>query len=129
MFEIRPLDYLKGIGGGLVAGVGGGLAMVLIQQLIPFLGIFGPMMVAAVGYGVGEMVNWCTRRKRGVWLATIAALCVPIGLIGAWMVLFMVSGVDPPRALMAAGLRVFGGSLWGLLGLGFGAAIAFYRVR
>lgn len=129
MFDIKPLDYVKGLGGGLVAGIGGGLTMILVQMLVPFAGIFGLLMVAAVGYGVGEGINWSTRRKQGVWLAVIAALCVPAGLILAWALMFAFRGADPLLAVLGGVAQVFRASLWSLLGVGFGAAIAYFRVR
>ena len=129
MFDVRPLDYLKALGAGLGAGIGGGLAMLLVQSLVPFAEIFGLMMVAAIGYGVGEGMNWATRRKQGRWLAIIAAVCVPAGLIGGWAVLLMFRGADPLLAVVAGTAQTFGGGLWSLLSVGFGAAIAYFRVR
>lgn len=129
MFDIRPLDYLKGIGGGLAAGIGGALLMIFVQLNVPFLGIFGLMMVAGVGYGVGEAINRVTRAKRGLWLAIIAALCMPVGLILAWALVFMFQGADPLRAILAGTTVAMRGGLWALLSLGFGAAIAYFRVR
>jgi hypothetical protein len=129
MFDIKPLDYLKGLGGGLAAGIGGGLAMILIQMTVPFLGIFGLMMAAGIGYGVGEGIAWATRRKQGRWLAIMAALCVPAGMILAWALVFMFRGADPTLAVIGGAAQVFRGSLWSLLSVGFGAAIAYFRVR
>ena len=129
MFDIKPLDYLKGISGGLAAGIGGALLMIFVQLNVPFLGIFGLMMVAGVGYGVGEAINRVTRGKRGIWLASIAALCVPVGLILAWALVFMFQGADPVLAMIAGAARVMRGGLWALLSIGFGAAIAYFRVR
>ncbi|MCC7372407.1 MAG: hypothetical protein IT306_28595 [Chloroflexi bacterium] len=129
MFEVRPVHYLRGLAAGLAAGVAAGLVMVLLQTNIRLFGIFGLLMVAAVGYLVGEAMSRGTRGKRGLPLAILAALCVPLGLIGGWTVYLMTLGAAPPAALMFATVQVFGTSLWGLLSIGFGAAIAFYRVR
>ncbi|MGE3913872.1 MAG: hypothetical protein AB7K36_31300 [Chloroflexota bacterium] len=130
MFDIKPLDYLKGTGAGLAAGIGGGLAMILAQSLVPFVGIFGLMMMAAVGYGVSEAMRWATRRKQGTWIAVIAALCVVFGVILARALLLTVArGADPVLALQVAAMSIFSGGLWSLLSIGLGAAIAYTRVR
>lgn len=130
MFDIRPLDYLKGFGAGLAAGIGGALLMIFVQIQVPILGIFGLMMVAGVGYGVGEAISRVTRAKHGLWLAIIAALCVPVGLILAWTLVFMfLQEASPLAALLRGTASVMRGGLWALLSLGFGAAIAYFRVR
>src|SRR5919106_142744 len=49
MFQVGPIDYLRGIGGGLAAGVGGGLALVFIQRLVPIFGFLSIMFLAALG--------------------------------------------------------------------------------
>lgn len=129
MYEVRPVHYLRGMAAGLAAGVGAALVMVLLQTNIRVFGIFGLLMVAAVGYVVGEAISRATRGKRSLPLACIAALCVPLGMIGGWTVYLMTLGAAPAGALMFGTLQVFGTSLWNLLSLGFGAAIAFFRVR
>src|SRR3954465_11602507 len=38
MFQVGPVDYLRGAGGGLAAAIGGGLALTFLQRLVPFVG-------------------------------------------------------------------------------------------
>jgi hypothetical protein len=130
MFEIRPIHYLKGLGAGIVGGIAAGLVMVTLQVNIRLFGLFALLMMAGLGYIIGEAINRATRGKRGTWLAVIAALCVPVGVIGGWALHFIFTrGADPTLALVAGVAQAFGGGLWSLIGLGFGAAVAYYRVR
>src|SRR5215211_7150639 len=46
MFQVGAIDYLRGVGGGLAAGIGGGLALVFLQRLVPFVGFLSIMLLA-----------------------------------------------------------------------------------
>lgn len=133
MFDVRPLDYLRAIGGGLAAGVGGGVALILLRELIPgagmfFRGIFYVAILAAFGYGVGTAVAMSTRRKQGTWLGIIAAFAVPIGISVGQALFYIVIGANPAIAIAAALVPLFG-SAWNLLALLVAMAIAFSRAR
>lgn len=130
MFEVRPLHYLKGLGAGVLGGVAAGWVMVTLQVNIRLFGLFALLTMVGLGYVIGEGMTRATGGKRGAWLAVIAALCVPIGVIGGWTLYFIFArSADPALALVAGVAQVFGGGLWSLIGLGFGATIAYYRVR
>jgi hypothetical protein len=132
MFVLRPLDYLKAIGAALGAGIGAAIVLTLIQALVPGAGFLRLFLMAGFGYVVGEAVNRATGNKSGNVLGVIAALGIPIGLIGAQAGFFMVSGVPPLLALEAATavfLRESFRQLWAILGLAVAAFIAFSRAR
>jgi hypothetical protein len=128
MFQIGPVDYLRAIGGGLAASVGGGLALTFMQMLVPVFGMLNLVFLAALGYGVGTAVALSTRRKQGTALGVLAAFAVPIGLALARGALLMVNGADPLVAL-SVGFASLIGSAWSLLGLLVAMAIAFSRAR
>jgi hypothetical protein len=128
MFDVRPLDYLRAVGGGLAASVGGGLALTFIQMLVPVFGMLNLVFLAALGYGVGTAVALSTRRKQGPTLGVLAAFAVPIGLALARAALLTVNGADPLVAL-SVGFASLIGSAWSLLGLLVAMAIAFSRAR
>jgi hypothetical protein len=133
MFDVRPLDYLRAIGGGLAGGASGGFALILFRELIPgagmfFRGIFYVAILAAVGYGVGTAVAGSTRRKQGTWLGVIAAFAVPLGLVLGQAIFFVINGANPVVALVAGFVPLLG-SAWNLLALLVAMAVAFSRAR
>jgi hypothetical protein len=128
MFQIGPIHYLRAIGGGFGAGVGGGIALRLLQELVPIFGMLSLMFLAALGYGVGTAVAVATGRKQGTALGVIAALMVPLGVALARALLFIVNGANPTLAIVA-GFALLFGSTWNLLGLLVAMAIAFSRAR
>ena len=128
MFQVGAIDYLRALGGGLVAGVGGGLALIFIQRLVPIFGFLSVMFLAALGYLVGTAVAKSTRRKQGIWLGAIAALAVPIGLGLGQAIFLMINGAEPIQALVI-GFALLLRTGWGLLGLLIAMFIAFSRAR
>lgn len=128
MFQVGPVDYLRAVGGGLAAGVGGGLALTFIQQLVPLFGMLSLMFLAALGYAVGTAVAKSTRRKQGTGLGVIAAFAVPIGMGVGQGLFFVVNGNDPTQSLVV-GFALLFRSGWSLLGLLVAMAIAFSRAR
>ena len=128
MFEVGPIDYLRAIGGGLAAGVGGGLVLIFIQRLVPMFGMLSIVFLAALGYAVGTAVAKSTRRKQGTWLGVIAAFAVPIGMGVADALFFIINGADPSLAF-TAGFALLFRSAWSTLGVLIAMAIAFSRAR
>ena len=128
MFQIGPIDYVRAIGGGLGAAIGGGIALRLLQDLVPVFGLLSLVFVAALGYAVGTAVALSTRRKQGTSLGMIAAVAVPIGVAVARALLFIANGANPPLAFVA-GFALLFNSTWSLLGLLVAMAIAFSRAR
>jgi hypothetical protein len=128
MFVLGPTDFLRAIGAALGAGFGGGIVLVLLLSMVPFAGILRIVIMAGLGYVVGEAVSRATRNKQGNVLGVIAALGVPAGLILAQAGLFIVGGANPTIAIAAATAATFFG-LGNLLGLAVAAAVAFSRAR
>jgi hypothetical protein len=128
MFVLGPLDYLKALGGALGAGIGGAVVLTLLLSMVPRVGFLGIILMAGLGYVVGEAVSLATRRKRGNILGVIAALGVIFGLIAAHAGLFILGGAQPLVAFAAASASLVL-SIWNLLGLAVAAVIAFSRAR
>ena len=128
MFDARPLDYLRGLIGGLAAASVGAVLLVAV----PGLGFFRFLLMLLLGYAVGEATTRSANRKRGSGLAAVAALAVPVGLIvGQALFLVLVAGrsgidVGSALAIAAVGLVV---PLWDALLLLVAMGIAFSRVR
>jgi hypothetical protein len=133
MFDVRPIDYLRALGGGLAASIGCGFLLILIRELVPgarlfFRGIFYVAILAAIGYAVGTAVANSTRRKQGPWLGILAALVIPIGVALGHAIFYILNGANPTLALLAGFVPLFG-SVWNLLALLFAMGIAFSRAR
>jgi hypothetical protein len=128
MFVIKPIDYLKAIGGALAGGIGGSVAMLLIRDLVPFAGILGLILMAGLGYVTGEAVARSTNRKRGNSLGIIAALGVVVGLVLVRAGLLIVGGM-PPSVAFATAAALLIVPLWSALSLAIAAAVAFSRAR
>jgi hypothetical protein len=130
MFQVGAIDYLRAVGGGLAAGLAGGLIVIFLQGQFRVFGMLSVMLLAALGYGIGTAVAKSTRRKQGTGLGVIAALAVPIGLaLGRAALLVTVTGADAVPALLVGFAALLGGSLWNLLGLLLAMGIAFSRAR
>ena len=127
MFEVRPIDYLRGLAGGLaVAAVGG-----ILLQFLPGLGFFGLLLTVGLGYVVGEATTRAARRKRGTGLAIVGALAVPLGIVVGRAALLLLVGagrVEPATAVIGAVLTL-AFPIWSLLGLLVAMVIAGSRIR
>src|SRR5688572_12106627 len=53
MFQVGAIDYLRAIGGGLAAGLAGGLIVIFLQGQFRVFGMLSVMFLAALGYAVG----------------------------------------------------------------------------
>lgn len=128
MFDVRPLDYLR----GLAAGIGSAAIGAILLQFVPSLGFFSVLLMLGLGYAVGEATTAAATRKRGTWLAIVGALAVPIGLIvGRALVLLLFAGgtgADIGSALLVGALSL-AGSLWSILLVLAAMAIAASRIR
>jgi hypothetical protein len=128
MFDIKPMGYVRAVGAGLGAGIGGSLLLTLLQGAVPFFGLFGLLLMGGFGYIVGEAVSAAVRRKQGNALGVIAAVSVFVGLIATRTALFMLSGAPLSLAIMA-GASSIAAPLWNALGVLLAAGIAYSRAR
>ena len=127
MFVLGPLDYLKVIGVALGASIACGIALALVLQLVPFLGILRFFLMAGLGYTVAEAVTRFTR-KQGKVVGIVAGLSAVIGVIVGSAALYMVGGANVVLAFMAASASAVL-PLWNLLGLVVAAFMAYSRTR
>ena len=107
LFQLSAKDYLKAVGVGLGVAVGGGF---ICSFLLPFLSLFAYLIMAALGYGIGELISLAVNRKRGVGLQVIAGISTAVGYI-------LVMGL----------FSLF--SLFGLLALALAIFLAVSRLR
>lgn len=128
MFDIKPMGYARAVGAGIGAGIGGSLLLTLVQSMVPFAGFFGFMLMAGLGYLIGEAVSVAVRRKQGNALGVIAALSVFLGLIVVRAGLLMVAGA-PPLLAFSAGAASIAAPLWNALGVLLAAGVAYSRAR
>lgn len=128
MFVLGPADYLKAIGAAVVMGTIGAVCLTLLLEEMRFAGIFRLLLMAGLGYLVGESVARFTNRKRGNALGVIAALGVAAGLVIGRAALLMVSGLPPAAAFLTASVLLVV-PLWSALTLLVAAAVAFSRAR
>ena len=110
LYDVRPMQYLRGGAAGLAVGLVGGF----ILPNIPYIGLLGLLIL---GWATGEAVTYAANRKRGIGLAVIAAVATILGALG-------------PLLLLGGPLIAFASlfSLWGLF-VGLAVVIAVSRVR
>lgn len=126
VYDVRPLHYLRGAAAGLaVATIGS-----IVVSSVPFIGYLGLLIL---GWATGEAVTYAANRKRGPWLAAIAAVALLLGTLGIPAILYATTlppVVSLDARLLAAGALMLRElmSLWGLF-LGLAVLIAMSRVR
>jgi hypothetical protein len=123
---LKPIELVRSVGFGLgVAAIG-----TLILNLVPLLGVLGPLGYAAVGFGVGEAVAVGAHRKRLPLLGPVAVACLFAGYeIGVLAVLVLLGrGGFEPQLLLVPIVALFRG-LNLIAGLLIGALLAWMRVR
>jgi hypothetical protein len=128
MFDIKPMGYVRAVGAGIGAGIGGSLLLTLVQSMVPFAGFFGFMLMAGLGYVVGEAVSVAVRRKQGNALGIIAAVSAVVGLIVVRAAFLMLAGA-PPLIALSTGAASIAAPLWNALGVLLAAGVAYSRAR
>jgi uncharacterized protein (DUF983 family) len=118
---LKPRELARAIGFGLGAATAG----TLVLTFIPFLGILG---MAALGFGVGEVVSLGANRKRVPALAPIAVACLVVGYVLGFVILGVMNGVPLGLPLAVPVLLVLRNPL-ALVGLLLGALLAWMRTR
>ena len=103
-FDVTGAYLARAIAAGLVLGIGGGAAGVLITLLVVALtGItfVGPLVIVGIGYLTAEGISAAVNRKRGRRLKYVAAGSVAIA------VLIIATFSFVPFALLAGGYAVY----------------------
>lgn len=80
-FKLSRTDYAKSILVSLGAAVVSGILWYLIRWFTPFMVFFNLLIAAGVGYGIGEATSFSVNRKRGLFLKTIAGICVLLAFV------------------------------------------------
>ncbi len=109
-FDVSTPFLLRGIGAGLGVAIGGGMLVSFISLLLP-TPFLTALLIAALGYGVGEMISVATNRKRGARLRVVAVVSVLLGFM-------LITGVTQGMTF----------NLFALLGAGAACYIAVSRV-
>jgi hypothetical protein len=127
-YDPSLLDYLRGAAGALGVALAGGLVITFLFGGRPLPGILGILIMAGLGYAVGEVTTRVSRRRRGTNMGIVAAVAVPLGLILAGAAHWLLQGAALFLALTVAAATVLI-PIWSLLGIVVGAIVAFSRLR
>ena len=128
MYTLGLVHCLRGAGGALVAAYLCGFGLWFLQRVIPFGGLLTVLLLAGVGYVVGEATTRATPRKRGTWLGVVAAVALVVGLALAGATILVWSGSRPARRRRVR-LRDARRLHLGIIGLVVAIAVALSRVR
>ncbi len=117
-FQVNTRYLLIAIGVGLGTAIVYGIIWGVIGSLLNFF-LLNLLLAAGAGYATSEVISLSTNRKRGIKLATIAALAVVIS--------YLVSTFSPwgPSLIPLSITRL----VFGLLALALGIYVAVSRLR
>lgn len=113
-YQVSTKYYLRAAGAAVGTAIICGIIWWLIEGIIPFFSL-NLLLAPGIGYAIGEVVSLSVNRKRGRWLATIAAIAVILSYLFAFLVLGR-----PPF-----GFNI----LYHLLALALGIFVAVTRLR
>ena len=119
-YDVRPTNYVRGIGVAILFSVGGGILWFIADQVLAGLGAYGTvsgMLAIPVGYLAGELISISVNRKRSILLSYVAILTV----IAAFLLSRLIHLVAAP------GVLFFG--MWTMLFLVIGVLLAWQRLR
>ncbi len=127
MFDVRPLDLVKGFSSAVAASAAGGLALLYLTAM-PGVGFFGFILMALLGYGVGEVASAAARRRRSLTLGWAVVLALPLGLVLGRAGFFIVAGGAPAALAVPAAMLSLVTPILTLLLVGLAMWIAYQRV-
>lgn len=127
MFDVRPMDLARGFFSAVAAGAAGGVALMYVSAM-PGVGFFGFILMALLGYGVGEAASAAARRRRGRSLGWATVLALPIGLVIGRAGFFMLVGGAPAALAIPAAVGMLVAPIWSVLLVGLAMWIAYQRV-
>ena len=78
-FDVSTPFLLKAIGAGAAVAILGGAIISGVIWFIPLPYFIPAILIAALGYGIGEAVSLSTNRKRGTRLKLVSGVCMLIG--------------------------------------------------
>ena len=118
-YSVSTQYYLRAIGTGLGMAIVCGLVWAVVGGFMPFF-YLNLVLAAGAGYAIGEVISLSVNRKRGAWLATIAA----IALVISYLVSIMIG------AVFYLGLPVgLFNIIFDLLAIALGIYVAVTRLR
>jgi ribosomal protein L40E len=127
MFDVRPLDLVKGFLSAVAASAAGGMALLYLSAM-PGVGFFGFILMALLGYGVGEAASAAARRRRSRTLGWATVLALPIGLVLGRAAFFVMVGGYPAQLAVATATAMLFAPIWSVLLLALAMWIAYQRV-
>ena len=127
MFDVRPMDLVRGSLAGVAASAAGGLALLSLSAM-PGVGFFGFILMALLGYLVGEAASRAARRRRSRTLGWATVLALPLGLVLGQAAFFMLVGGAPAAFAVPAAIAMLVTPIWSLLLLALAAWVAYQRV-
>ena len=77
-FDVSTPFLLRAVGAGVAVSLLGAAVTVGVIWFIP-LPYLSTILIAALGYGIGESVSLATNRKRGTRLKLVSGVCMLIG--------------------------------------------------
>jgi len=127
MFDVRPGDLIRSFLAATGASAVGGFGL-MFASIVPGAGFFGLMLMALLGYGVGEAASVAARRRRGRWLGWATVLAIPLGLVVGRAAFFMWTAGAPAALAFPIATAMLATPIWALLTLGLATWIAYQRV-
>ena len=79
-FDVSTPILMRGIGAGLAVAFGAGLVISFISMLLRTT-FLAALLIAALGFAVGESISVATNRKRGIRLRVVAVVSVLLGFM------------------------------------------------
>ena len=78
-FDVSTPFLLRAIGAGIAVSLPGAAVIIGVIWFIPLPYFIPAILIAALGYGIGESISLATNRKRGTRLKLVSGVCMLIG--------------------------------------------------
>ena len=78
-FDVSTPFLLRAIGAGIAVSLLGAAVITGVIWFIPLPYFIPAILIAALGYGIGESISLATNRKRGTRLKLVSGVCMLIG--------------------------------------------------
>ncbi|MEE8193974.1 MAG: B-box zinc finger protein [Dehalococcoidales bacterium] len=104
-FQVNTRYLLIAVGVGLGTAIVYGLIWGVVGSLLNFF-LLNLLLAAGAGYATSEVISLSTNRKRGIKLATIAALAVVISYLVSTFISFSVTRLVFDLLSLALGIYI-----------------------
>lgn len=78
-FDVSTPFLLRAIGAGVAVSLLGAAIVIGVIWFFPLPYFIPAILIAALGYGIGESISLATNRKRGTRLKLVSGVCMLIG--------------------------------------------------